>query len=70
MLTELALTTRNDVLPDIDVLPDDIHAPIPLDDFQVLDPELDDIFDAVSLLDGFREFVRESRTDNLTFGNN
>jgi hypothetical protein len=36
--------------------------------FRNLDPEEDDLKEEIEELDGFREYSRENRTDNLTFG--
>jgi hypothetical protein len=51
----------------IDVLPE-INAPAPLDDFQITEPDPDEIQEAIESMDSFREHVRESRGDSLTFG--
>jgi hypothetical protein len=51
----------------IDDLPE-VHAPAPLDDFQITEPDPEEIQEAVESLDSFREYVKETRGDNLTFG--
>lgn len=51
----------------IENLPD-ANAPLPLDDFKIVDPELDDIDEEVGQLDSFREHLRDQRGDSLTFG--
>jgi hypothetical protein len=40
----------------------------PLDDFKVIDPDINDIDEALTQLDAFKEFEREMRGDNITFG--
>lgn len=54
-------TTPFDDLPEV-------NAPLPLNDFKVVSPEEDDVLDEANELDAFREYQRESRGDNLTFG--
>lgn len=51
----------------IENLPD-ANAPLPLDDFKIVEPEVDDIQEEVERLDSFREYLRDERGDSLTFG--
>lgn len=51
----------------IDDLPD-VQAPAPLEDFQITEPDLEEIQEAVEVLDSFREYQKELRGDSLTFG--
>ena len=43
-------------------------APPPIDDFQLINPEEEDITDEIRQMPAFREYEREHRGDSLTFG--
>ena len=51
----------------IDDLPDQ-NAPSPLDDFKVTNPNESDVIDEIESLEGYKEFLRHSDNENLTFG--
>lgn len=45
-----------------------VQAPAPLEDFQITEPDLEEVQEAVERLDSFREYQKELRGDSLTFG--
>jgi hypothetical protein len=40
----------------------------PLEDFQVIDPEDDDVREEIERLAAFHDYLKEKQGDNLTFG--
>jgi hypothetical protein len=54
-------------LPTIDELPT-VGAKPPNDDFQLLEPEPEDVMDEIRQMGSFREYEREHRGDSLTYG--
>ena len=51
----------------LDELPT-IGAPLPIDDFKMTNPEVEDVMEEIRQMGSFREYEREHRGDSLTFG--
>lgn len=51
----------------IDEMPT-VGAKLPNDDYKVIEPEPEDVFQEVRQMDAFRDYERERRGNSLTFG--